>query len=63
MWQPNQSDQSQSDVATSQGIGTAPRTWKRQETDPLLQSSEGKNPTQPDFIPVELISIFWPSKL
>lgn len=37
---------SQCDAATSQGMATAPRSWRKQETSSLLQSSKEKSPTK-----------------
>lgn len=45
------------DIATSHGTARAPRCWKRQDTDHLLQPSRGHGPTNTlisDFGPPEL---------
>ena len=52
------------DVATSQGMPAAPRSWKKQGVDSLLERQEGEWPCQHlGFSLVMLILDFWPPEL
>lgn len=54
--------QRQDNVATSQGLLAATRSWERQETIQPLRLWREHSPANTDFGPSTLISDFWPQK-